>query len=241
MNFSKKSTFLLLISILFLGNLQAQFGLSIYRDVQSFSDWESDRTNQNTGPSQSLLPSGTEVGIDYWFRPKNFRVEFLPQFAFSTSSTAIPTATVVDKYSMEGFHLRLNTHIYFMDLLGDCDCPTFSKDSNILKKGLFVHLGPSVSYYSNTMDFVDSERKSYKTNNSQFNVNLGLGVDIGISNLITISPIIKYAFVGQANWRGLYQYQQEMTPSENDIEDAKSSFQKFQFGIRVGIRADYKH
>ncbi|MCB9291906.1 MAG: hypothetical protein H6559_02055 [Lewinellaceae bacterium] len=34
--------------------------------------------------------------------------------------------------------LFLNANIYFLDLEGDCDCPTFSKSGGFLQKGLFL-------------------------------------------------------------------------------------------------------
>jgi len=135
---------LVLISLLFLATastLHAQFGLRASYQIHQAEDWQvlDPIMNQTTG-----LPGNSyAMGIDYWLRLPNMRIEFLPTLSYAQSSATLP-----DSHTFDGqwFAFRLNTHIYLFDLLGDCDCPTFSKQNDFLRKGFFVNISPGVSY-----------------------------------------------------------------------------------------------
>ncbi|MEO0875957.1 MAG: hypothetical protein AAFY48_15280, partial [Bacteroidota bacterium] len=68
-------------SMLLFTALQAQFGVKGSYLTSQADQWEYD------GPFGSerieLLGSGWQLGVDYWFRLKNTRIEFLPTLAFS--------------------------------------------------------------------------------------------------------------------------------------------------------------
>ena len=59
--------------LLFTFNLSAQFGVNAGYRTNSADGWE------NYFRGQDFLNSGFKVGVDYWFRLKNRRVEFTPE------------------------------------------------------------------------------------------------------------------------------------------------------------------
>ena len=92
------------------------------------------------GSIDDALSTGYGLGIDFWFRLKTKRVEFLPELGINYSQTSFETE--ITQYSLDYNYLyfNLNTRIYPMDFEGDCDCPTFSNQSTLIKKGFYINL-----------------------------------------------------------------------------------------------------
>ena len=120
------------------------------------------------------------------------------------------------------------SHIYLFDLLGDCECPTFSKQGTFLKKGFFVMAG---------IGAVNSEKKidnSFTDGNLDFTARFGIGVDIGVTDLITVTPFIQTQYFPSVSWHEVG------TAFLSDPPHIESSLHQIQFGVRLGFRPDYK-
>ena len=202
----------------------AQFGIRAKYNTNSFSDWE------------QFIPeighSNIEIGADYFFKLKTRRIEFMPEVYYGLNS-------VVDYYSPADLLLnfehsyigfQFNTNIYIFDLASDCDCPTSSKDGPSIKKGFFFSIAPGVvynKYQRTTPPVVTEPDPSISTLNARLAV--GAGYDIGITDLLTITPFINYA-ISLGNDAAFYS-------AEN--EEVKTNWTTLQAGIRVGFRPDY--
>ena len=117
---------------------QAQFGVSFGYQSSDAPDWTfPNSVFQETGGFESPGEMYS-IGIDYWFRLKNRRIEFLPElnYSWSESDFLISGNTIRTQF----FSFFFNTNVYFLDLASDCDCPTFSKQNDFFKKGLFFQL-----------------------------------------------------------------------------------------------------
>ncbi len=137
-----------------------------------------------------------EIGIDYWFRLKNTRIEFLPTLSAGTESpdldlTGSASEIGEDAFSYDHRYVSffLNTNIYVFDLLGDCDCPTFSKSSPFFRKGFFLQLAPGLTYNHSTFEY-DGGREEEQDELVIFGIGAGVGLDLGVSDLVTITPMI---------------------------------------------------
>ena len=150
-------SFLLLLFVLAFVDVSAQFGVRAKYNMNSFSDWDTFLEQAVPGEVDKVFPSNLEFGVDYWFRLKNHRIEFMPEVAMGLKTSSSYSAVGAD-LSFSYFAFNFNTQIYAFDLVGDCDCPTFSKQGPSLNKGFFFSLAPGIIY--NTKEFSEGSVNS---------------------------------------------------------------------------------
>lgn len=220
-------SFVLAILLFAVVDASAQFGVRAKYNMNSFSEWDNYLENLS-GDVDKVFPTNIELGLDYWFRLKNYRIEFMPEVAMGLkTSSSYPTNTSTANFSY--FAFNLNTHIYLFDLEGDCDCPTFSKQGPSLNKGFFFSLSPGL-VYSNK----DVPEGNFNSNQINFRIGLGIGYDLGISDLFTITPMISYHLTPGLTYDGLtYIY----PPLPSNFPS--TSLKQIQFQLRFGFRPDY--
>ena len=211
--------------------IRAQFGLRASYQLHQSNDWQildpiMNQTNQLPGDSYA-------VGVDYWLRLPNMRIEFLPTLSYARSSATLPDNATFDG---QWFQFALNTHIYLFDLLGDCDCPTFSKQSDFLQKGFFVNIAPGVSYA--TFDSDSPEIGAFVRNGTGLipTISAGIGLDLGVSDLVTVTPFATaryfFPFTGP----------QQLTigGDKYQLPNGQVDLWQIQAGLRFGFRFDYR-
>jgi hypothetical protein len=205
-----------------------QYGVRIKYNTTEFRTWDSP-FNDEYNTSGQMLTAGYEAGLDYWFRLKKKRIEFMPEVAYAYHRTTYDRGAV-SMVDMSDIHFNFHTHIYALDMGNDCNCPTFSKDGGTIDKGLFFHLTPGISYHNVSTELRDQslDGPSSPTGMS-FRMGLGAGVDFGISDLWTLTPVISYYFRSSLEWEGL---------EENVISVVNPHI--LQFSLRLGFRPDYK-
>ena len=166
-------------------------------------------------------PSGFQFGADYRFRLKQRRVEFLPELGYGKYySDNTPNEVKID---WAGFYL--NTNVYPFNFEGDCDCPTWSKSGGIFEKGFFVQVSPGINW---TGTKVKDELKFSDENEMNFSLGIGAGIDIGLSEFVTVSPMVRYSISNKT----------EYLPSTNsfiDFEPASSNIKQLYLGMRLGL------
>ncbi len=162
--------------------LYAQFGL---RAQYGFADFTADAPIRDRVDSQN----GYEVGLHYWFRLKNKRLEFFPEISYAALDQDQPGAAEALSFTYRRLGVRFPARIYPLDFASDCDCPTFSKQNDLIKKGFFVELAPGYFYDQSSISQIDRE-----DSHGQAEVSLGVGLDIGINDLVTITPLVSYAW-----------------------------------------------
>lgn len=227
-----KKIIILLLFATSLTTTYAQVGFRATYNNVTASGWEK-AIEDNFGQSDFNF-NHLDVGVDYWFRLKNQRIEFMPTLHFATSTTEIP---VIGDGSSRGFDqraigLQVNTHIYFLDFKGDCDCPTWSKSEPWVEKGLFLFVSPGVDYQLFDYFVLNSAvETNFKSTDLNFNIGIGLGLDIGISDLITVTPYAGVRFHDKVDWDGfLFDFE-----LPNGLA---SNMRQIYGGIRLGIRLD---
>lgn len=228
------------MATLLLSGLSAQFGVSgSYRISQDgFTDLDH--------PNGGVFGNGYEVGLDYWFRLPNQRIEFLPTLSYGSFSGEANSLSLGDEIDFSGSNLtfrlqeigfQFKTNVYIFDLGTDCNCPTFGKQGPALHKGFFLQLaaGYSVFWTESQLPFLNFTL-SEQRRQALPNLSIGAGVDFGLSNLITLSPYLHYRhYFGDFNWTETY----SLTPLTILIpNERKANLSDFQLGMRVGIRLD---
>ena len=219
-------------------SLQAQYGISLGYKRMSASNWENLFNNYNVNNSEVRLASlheGTAFGIDRWFRLKNYRVEFTPQAMYSRFSRRSADTQDFSFSLVSNFYsLAFHTSFYALDLEGDCDCPTFSKDGNLFSKGFFFQVSPELYYMRNHFQLNEIDAIA---NHIGFGIGIGAGLDLGLSDFITLTPIIRYSYYPKAKWANLHELLSNSTPPPTDStkKNTTDMLQVF-FGVRMGFR-----
>ena len=199
--------------------LSAQFG------VTSFYNFNEVRTRDFPGITMTHdevldYDNSQEVAVHYWFRLAKQRVEFQPTVYYARQLSDGPLAA-------NEFGLQFKTNVYLFDLGTDCNCPTFGKQGPQVQKGLFLQLSPGVAFHQ----FEGQDRSTL------FTVGGGVGIDFGISNLLTLTPIAAVRY-GVSNLpTGL------VFTDENNVvlEDVKTNLLTFQLGLQATFRLDQRH
>ena len=221
-----------LFFIIILGITQfgySQVGIRAKYDANTFK--ETDKALSDCFETENIFASGFELGVDYWFRLEKRRIEFMPELYFANSKTDINT-DVFESMSLNRIGFNFNVHLYPLDFEEDCNCPTFSKQGPGIQKGFFFHLSPGFGY----------EIYSMKTSVGDVNdgnvftpkIGGGVGLDIGVNDFLTISPIYTYNYYFGNDWevKALPSNKQPLIKS-----DTRSV--QHQFAIRVGMRFNY--
>ncbi|MFT4536271.1 MAG: hypothetical protein ACI9P5_003647 [Saprospiraceae bacterium] len=211
----------------------SQFGARVKYNLNTLSGFDSYIDANTNGNNDKIFASSIGVGIDYWFRLKKYRIEFLPEAHMGLKSKSnFENNSTNTNFSY--FGVNFNTQIYLFDLEGDCDCPTFSKQGPSLSKGVFINVSPGVLYNTKEIatELVDPTIKSNQIN---FKIGLGLGYDIGISNLFTITPMFNYNLAPGLLFNDLQNI--GSIPTKPPV--IESSLNQLQFQIRFGFRPDY--
>lgn len=130
----------------------------------------------NAPSNPTEINSHLDLSIHYWTRLKKIRVEFLPGVSYQKPLSS--------ETNTQGMGITLPTLFYILDMINDCDCPTFSKNDYLIEKGLFIRLAPGYQYF-----WHDSENLAAV---HTLPIELSLGLDLGISDLLTITPLIGY-------------------------------------------------
>ncbi|MFT4663107.1 MAG: hypothetical protein ACI9VN_002066 [Patescibacteria group bacterium] len=236
----KKFVFLFSLSLCLATGLSAQYGISVGYKVMNASNWENLINNYNaTNPNEGIAPlrSGTAFGVDRWFRLKDYRVEFTPQLMYSrfvlnwTDLQSTNFDMTANSYS-----LLFNTSFYALDIEGDCNCPTFSKDGNFFSKGFFFQISPEVFYMHNRFKQDDEKARS---NEFGLGIGIGAGLDIGLSDFMTLTPLFRYSYYPNVEWKDLnVLLSGDVTPSPESADKNKTDMLQFFFGVRLGFRFD---
>lgn len=149
-------------------------------------------SNVQGGITGDLIPInsvGFEVGLGYWNRIKSKRLEFIPEVSYTSlkGDDGIGDLT--------GLNLNANVLIYALDFHSDCNsCPTFSKDGGTIKKGFHWIIAPGFSSYK-----LSDVSESIINN---FRLAAGAGLDIGITNMLTLVPFVTYSIAGKEKFYG---------------------------------------
>ena len=228
---SHLKTFVCICLLFLVFDASAQFGVRAKYNKNSVTTWDNYIDFHTSFDNDKMFASNLELGVDYWFRLKNQRIEFLPEIAMGlNTSTDFPSLS--NSTELSYFAFNFNTQFYIFDFTGDCDCPTFSKQGPGLNKGFFISLSPGILY--NTKKVTIGDHTSSQTN---FRFGVGAGFDIGLSDLFTITPMVSYNLTPGVAFDDLT-YLLSPNPIESMVPGT-TTLNQIQFQIRFGFRPDY--
>ncbi len=166
------------------------------------------RYHSGLGSHETITPaqSTIDASVHYWTRLPRHRMEFYPGVIIQNHQT-------FDQGNYQNLGLSLPIAFYPLDFVNDCDCPTFSKNAFWFQKGFFIRLVPTW-----TFNIHSPEAETY---GQLLGVGLSMGLDFGLSDLVTISPFIGY---------------NQLHSFQSDTEAG----QYLHVGISILFRNDYK-
>ena len=204
---------------------QAQFGVNVRYSSNNFSAWSGITQAASGGP---IFENHLEFALDYWFKPGEYRAEYLLEAAFSDQTT---TLLGDREYSLTTYTLGVKSNLYIFDFKGDCDCPTFSKQGGFFKKSFFLQWNANIGYWQKEVNLFGESN-----NNLAVDIGGGLGFDIGISDLLTITPTLTYQYFPWLTWEQ-FGLRHQIGGIEN--LNAKITATMVKFGVRIGLRPDF--
>ncbi len=231
----------LLIFGIFLFSLSAnaQFSFATKYSINNYSAWEDELESINY-PTSDFIDNGLEYELAYWFRLKQKRIEFLPGLSYQKNSFESDGTIDWDKTSM---YLNLTSVVYPLDFEGDCNCPTWGKDGDLISKGFFIGLSPSIGSHTLTSSFTNlsnpdvPEEATFESKQISFRIGALTGLDIGINKWITLTPQINAYYTPGLEWEGLADILNFRTP--NVQEAVTSNVIEIQPGLKLTLRPDY--
>ena len=235
--------FLTLLLLLSAAGLAAQFGVHGYYQTQQTPDWNATLTTVLSGKQNvDFLERGYRFGVDYWSKPiEDLRITVTPGISVARSTSELTNEAALQPapvdFSLLQIGLNLPINVYPFDLYGDCDCPTWSQSEPFLKKGFFFQVMPAVYHNTYRARFVGAGEAAGASNqNVNFALGAGAGLDIGFSDLITLSPTVRYVQHFGKQWTNLPFL---LAQNEPATQEFRSDLRAWEFGMRLGIRLDY--
>lgn len=223
------------IALLFISTnfLVAQIGISAAYSSIHTPGWDEIKTME----SIESYGNGYTIGLDYWTRLKNYRVEFLPELSYSRFTLFADDTPPGIQSEMNIFAFALNTQIYLFDIDGDCDCPTWGKEGSFFNKGFYFMLGPGISLVNQQDELTEGFTSSFLSNDSTIRLLLsaGAGFDIGITKSITLTFFGKIKWHSANEWLGLNRFI-ELSPNPVEYGDTSSVITQFESGLKVQYR-----
>lgn len=206
---------LILISCLLIPFLSfSQFGLNVRHTFGQSRTLDSARISQD----------GLHASLEYHFRLKQNRVEFHPGLGYRFTWNSAANAGY-----LTSFDLDLSTSIYPFDFEGDCNCPTFSKQGTLIKKGFFFEIIPGLGYQilkRLKSDPDDPTKLPIRSKNLVFKLGGAAGLDIGISDHYTVTPMFSATLLSAEEWEGLH------------LDGSPGKLEEFVY-LGAGIRVTY--
>lgn len=204
----------------------AQFGVRLGYNLNTASAWD-DFFSTQENRAQNVFSTSYGIEVDYWTRLKNQRVEFYPYISYYQANTTLSSS--LTSLSLRQIGAGLKSHIYFLDFHGDCDCPTFSKQGGLFQKGFFLLAGVGTDFAQKAIG-----AEAHRDGNIDVRASLGLGLDIGISDLLTITPFVAYQRFFDVSW-----HEVGSTFGQEQV-NVSSTINQLQVGVRIGLRGDYE-
>lgn len=212
-------------------SVQAQFGVNTTFRFNDAPGWSFSNSSNN---SINELPGNNfAFGLDVWLPIEGFRMDILPELNYARYDVDVVD---IGKLRQQMGSLFVNFNLYILDLKGDCKCPTFSKSGSLVNKGLFIQLSPGYSVLDGQADLFSGAKA--KSRSYAPSLGLGMGLDMGLSDKITLTPFGGLRYYPKVRWFGLEEAL-EVDPSVGNFDVSNNStLMQIFAGLRLGFRFD---
>ncbi|MBK7096280.1 MAG: hypothetical protein IPH57_15000 [Saprospiraceae bacterium] len=191
---------------LFINTAKTQVGVDLIVSQQKFINWN-DVISDYATEEYHFLRFNYGAGINYWFRLKEYRVEFTPGIYYLYSDFKFDNPDCSYIYHSHTAGMEFDANIYPFELRKksyEKDCPSFSTRGEYFPKSFFIQVSPGMSgsYRNITQKYIRKFDLAGK-------LDFGFGLDMKLSQRIIIAPIIKYGFTFANDWKGFSEFHAE--------------------------------
>ena len=224
----QKPLFALVFAVFLIGPFSSNAQIGVYSGWNQMTFQADDQMNGDI----SLSTTGFTIGVDYWFRLRDYRVEFKPGLAYSLFEKE-ERPGLYEKSNTEWLHLVFQTRVYPLSFFDDCDCPTFSKQSTFFKDGFFFSFTPQLIRSTVSTNSAQIEGESLESTEISILLDLGAGLDIGLSDAITLTPEVRFRYAPSISG-----FNQITDPQTLEFESVDGRMSGFFAGIGLTWRLD---
>lgn len=215
----------------------AQFGLSGHYLHYAHDEFALLPDETLEGPVVQLPGSGWSAGLNYWFRLRNLRIEFIPEVSYGQTQQILPDNNTFDA---QWLAFTVHTQFYLLDLFSDCDCPTFSKQNDLFQRGFFLSLSPGLTYAT----FDTGSQLIGPLDRSQTglvpHLGAGIGMDIGLNDFITLTPYAGARYLFSFDGPRQINYAADAARPLYHLQASDINLWQLQAGLRFSLRFDYR-
>ena len=207
MHYYKK---ILIASLLILSSqvIKAQIGIDFIANKNKFTSWN-DVIYEYSENQDKIFEYSFGGGINYWFRLRDFRLEFTPGVYYLYSDFKLNDVNRHYKYISHIIGIEFDANVYPFDFIRrtyERDCPSFSNGNDWLKKSFFVQFSPGI--FGVAREIKDApEKVSVKNIAGKFD--FGIGVDMKLTRHLIVAPILKYGLDIGDKWDGFSEFHGE--------------------------------
>ncbi len=216
-NLPVKGVFLVFVIVLFIVESAAtQVSFSGYYSALSAPGWKNAIESKANGELHDW--NGFNVSVASYFRLKEKRLEFEPELGFSKNRATMADASI----STQKVALGLNILYYPFDFYNDCNCPVWAKPGNVFDKGFFLLLYGGGAWFErkfNSNSFQDTDISLQEF------FGFGAGLDLGLSEVLTFTPLFRRVYYPQVDWKYI-------SGNETEVSFVKN----WQVGLKIGVR-----
>lgn len=196
----------------FITAANAQLDFVLQYERPKYPDWEQ-MVNETYPDSDRFLEHAYYAGAAYRLYPFSVRLGFIPELGIHYGNYERSHDVSPANYSIFQVSFALPIQFFPMDLYGDCNCPTFGRQNDFLKKALFLKFVPGVSYQQMDYSYIDEETAQ----NLSYSLGAGLGLNIALSNVITLAPEVAYHRLFSMEWDGFSAFHEQPGSSDKSL------------------------
>lgn len=222
------SVFLSLCFLLNVTYAQFQVGLSGSYFNQNIPEWET--TVFGARSNEKLLKNGFAQSGDLKIAGfENYRIQFHINAGTDHATTNLEDRTI----KLRKGDLSLITKAFLLSLEADCDCPTFSREAGLLEKGFYMELITGMTTFKGEL----SEQTTIISEDFglTFNLGIGMGIEIGINDYVTVSPFLRYRRHFNLEWENLQEDIVAFDPTVVPEGNNNTAINQISAGIRLGL------
>jgi opacity protein-like surface antigen len=204
--------------------LNAQLDINIQLERPGYSDWQQ-VINNAYQIDKPFLSNAYYLGVGYRYFPSDTRIGLVPEIGYSFAFDSRENALLSGTYNIHKISLIAPVQFFPMDLYGDCNCPTFTRQNRFFQTAFYLKVIPGIALQLQNYDI--EGKVSFQ--NLIYSVGVGAGMNFAMSDLLTLTPEVSYNYIWNEKWEGFAAIHDE--PQKDD----KTTADRITAGLRLSF------
>jgi hypothetical protein len=199
-----------------------QLDITLQYQSPSYANWE-ESVQSRFGNEEQLIDYAIYGGMAYRLYPTDIRLGILPEIGYSYGSGQAVDLSNTFNYSMSEVGIKVAAQLFPFDLYGDCNCPTFGRQNDFFQRAFYLKINAGAQYQRLQVQGMLEDA------NFAFIAGGGAGLNIALSQLLTLAPEINFHKVFNAKWDGFSELH------DRTVANDKSNGNLFNVGLRFSF------